>query len=369
MDEINRAGPSDEIEELQSVDELSDLEQDVNGKPAESPLLAEPGPRSLVRSFEKYPEPFALIDSTQSFVYVNPQFRNFLRKFAYPESSSFLKTFNTAFESEQRKDFLEALASPDRGYAWKETVSHKNVFRKEAGTVVTEVHVMPFWSERNLDTRPSAYLVYLDDETDKNKNFLRMNLESLLRASLQKDRDTGNHVRRVNFYSKRLAEALYKEPRWPQVDADFIENIGFLAAMHDVGKIGTPDDILNKEGPLDEFEWKVMKEHTINGAYILSSYPQRMAKEIALSHHEWWNGSGYPYNLEGTQIPLAARIVTLADVYDALRMKRSYKAPYPHEVAIQKIRQERGVHFDPELVDIVLSIEPEFREIHAVNAD
>ena len=139
------------------------------------------------------------------------------------------------------------------------------------------------------------------------------------------------------------------------MDKDFIEDIGFLAAMHDVGKIGTPDDILNKEGPLNEFEWGIMKEHTKNGAFILSSYPNPMAKEIALSHHEWWNGSGYPYNLEGTMIPLSARIVTLADVYDALRMKRSYKPAYSHEIAIQKIQQEREVHFDPEIVDVVLA--------------
>jgi len=369
MDQSGRVEPEEDIEELESVDELADLERDINGKPADSPLLSDPGPRSIVRSYERTLQPLALIDSSQSFVYVNPRFRSFLKKFSYPEASSFIKTFNNAFEDEQRKDLLHALADADRGYEWKDTLSHKNVFRKDSATVITKVHILPFWQERDSREKPVAYSVYLDDVTDEYKHFLRDNLDSLLRASLKKDRDTGEHVRRVNQYSRRLAEALYQDPRWPQVDADFIEDIGFLAAMHDVGKIGTPDDILNKEGPLDEFEWKVMKEHTINGAFILSSYPQRMAKEIALSHHEWWNGSGYPYNLEGEQIPLAARIVTVADVYDALRMKRSYKAPYPHDVAMQKIRQERGVHFDPALVDIALGIEAEFERIYSENAD
>jgi putative two-component system response regulator len=94
-----------------------------------------------------------------------------------------------------------------------------------------------------------------------------------------------------------------------------------------------------------------------------------MAREIALSHHEWWNGSGYPYNMEGKMIPLSARIVTLADVYDALRMKRSYKPAYSHETAIQKIRQEREVHFDPDIVDAALRVQGAFSEVYAANAD
>ncbi|MDA8425273.1 MAG: HD-GYP domain-containing protein [Treponema sp.] len=369
MNRSERIQAAEMVEELESVDDLADLEREVNGKPAESPLLAEPGPRSLVQSFEKTRQPLALIDGGQSFVYANPSFRSFLKRFAYPEASSFFKTFNSAFEAEQRRDLIAALGDPGRGFEWKGTISHKNIFRKEAQTMITKVHILPHWREREARGRPGAYIVYLDDVTEEYKGFLRDNLDSLLRASLKKDRDTGTHVQRVNLYSRRLAEELYRDPRWPQVDADFIEEIGFLAAMHDVGKIGTPDDILNKQGPLDEFEWKVMKEHTINGAFILSSYPQRMAKEIALSHHEWWNGSGYPYKLEGGQIPLAARIVTLADVYDALRMTRSYKTPYPHDVAMRKMGDERGVHFDPELFEIFLAIAGDFEGIYAKNAD
>ncbi|MGO8695135.1 MAG: HD-GYP domain-containing protein [Rectinemataceae bacterium] len=369
MNQRERISEATDVEELESVDDFADLERDINGKPAESPLLADPGPRSMVFSYEKNHQPLALIDSGHSFVYVNPPFRSFLKKFGYPEASSFMKTFNNAFEAEQRRDIIAALGDAQRGYEWKDIISHKNVFRKDSATMITKIHIMPFWPERQTRGRPAAYTVYLDDVTDEYKRFLRDNLDSLLRASLKKDRDTGKHVQRVNLYSRRLAEELYRDPRWPQVDADFIEEIGFLAAMHDVGKIGTPDDILNKQGPLDEFEWKVMKEHTINGAFIMSSYPQRMAKEIALSHHEWWNGSGYPYNLEEMQIPLAARIVSLADVYDALRMKRSYKTPYPHDVAVQKMQAERGVHFDPALADAFISVASDFEHIYTKQAD
>jgi putative two-component system response regulator len=245
--------------------------------------------------------------------------------------------------------------------------------------VITKVHIFPFYAEDAENAKgtraakprdkPGAYSVYLDDITEENRKVLRDMFSSLLEASKLKDNDTGKHIERVNLYASLLAKELFSDTRWPEVDKDFITDIGFLAAMHDVGKIGTPDDILNKEGPLNEFEWGIMKEHTKNGAFILSSYPNPMAKEIALSHHEWWNGSGYPYNMEGSMIPLAARIVTLADVYDALRMKRSYKPAYSHEIAMQKIRQEQKVHFDPDILEVALRIHDKFAEVYAKNAD
>jgi putative two-component system response regulator len=139
--------------------------------------------------------------------------------------------------------------------------------------------------------------------------------------------------------------------------------------MHDVGKIGTPDDILNKEGPLSDWEWTVMQEHTKNGAFILSTYPNPMAKEIALSHHERWNGSGYPFKLEGDMIPLAARIVSIADVYDALRMQRSYKPPIEHEKTVEKMMESKNTHFDPALIDVFYAIAKDFEELYEANKD
>jgi putative two-component system response regulator len=192
-----------------------------------------------------------------------------------------------------------------------------------------------------------------------------------LEASKLKDNDTGNHIVRVNFYSRRLSEELFrsKNPKYNRIDADFIDNIGFLSSMHDVGKIGTPDDILNKEGPLSDWEWTVMREHTKNGAFILSTYPNPMAKEIALSHHERWDGSGYPYQLSGEMIPLAARIVTIADVYDALRMERSYKPALDHESTKEKLMEGKESHFDPFLIDVFSSVENDFQHIYDDNKD
>ncbi|MCF6335211.1 MAG: HD domain-containing protein [Spirochaetales bacterium] len=133
--------------------------------------------------------------------------------------------------------------------------------------------------------------------------------------------------------------------------------------MHDVGKIGTPDNILTKPGPLTKEEWIIMKEHPKSGALILSAYPDPMAAHIANFHHEKWDGKGYPYGFSEQLIPLAARIVAIADVYDALRMKRSYKDPFSHSKTMEIIREDAGSHFDPDLIDIFLKYNKEFDSI------
>ena len=356
----------EEIEELEPLDELSELEGDVNDMPVDSILLSESGARSLARSYDSIPEPLAILDDSLGFIYRNTPFEDLLKAFDYPDKTSFLGTLAKSIDQNTARSIYDSLGNEESGHSWKGTILHRS---KDAAGIITKVHIFPFWPGEEPEGKPPAFSVYLDDVTKENRKFLMDMFSSLLEASKLKDNDTGKHIERVNHYASLLAEEIFDDPRWPEVDKDFVDNIGFLAAMHDVGKIGTPDDILNKEGPLNEFEWGIMKEHTKNGAFILSSYPNLMAKEIALSHHEWWNGSGYPYNLEGDMIPLAARVVTVADVYDALRMKRSYKPPYAHDVALQKMRQERGVHFDPDLVDILFRIEGDFEKVYAENAD
>jgi HD-GYP domain-containing protein (c-di-GMP phosphodiesterase class II) len=368
MDNSFLTDGAEEIEELEPVDEASPSEGAPSSPPSDSPLLSEAGARSVIRSYDQIPEPLALLDGSLGFVFRNEPFKALIKHFGYPETQSFFATLSRSINLETARSIHDALGRDEAGHAWKGTIAHK---AKNAAAVITKVHIFPYYSEdggKGADM-PEAYSVYLDDVTEENRKFLRDMFSSLLEASKLKDNDTGKHIERVNLYTSLLAKAMFNDPRWPEVDKDFIEDIGFLAAMHDVGKIGTPDDILNKEGPLNEFEWGIMKEHTKNGAFILSSYPNLMAKEIALSHHEWWNGSGYPYNLDGKMIPLAARIVTLADVYDALRMKRSYKPAYSHEIAIQKIRQEQEVHFDPDIVEVALQVQGDFAEVYASNAD
>ena len=359
-------GEVEELEELEPLEELEELESDVNALPADSILLSDRGARSVARSYESIPEPLALLDDSLGFIYRNRSFEDLIKAFGYPESSSFLGTLAKAIDKDTARSIYTSIGEARQGHSWKGTIAHK---AKDAAGVITKVHIFPLWPGEESEGRPPAYSVYLDDVTEENRKFLKDMFSSLLEASKLKDNDTGKHIERVNLYASLLAVEMFDDPRWPEVDKDFVDGIGFLAAMHDVGKIGTPDDILNKEGPLNEFEWGIMKEHTKNGAFILSSYPNPMAKEISLSHHEWWNGSGYPYNLEGVMIPLSARIVTIADVYDALRMRRSYKPAYPHDVAVQKMRQERGVHFDPDLVDVMVRIEDSFEKVFAEHAD
>jgi HD-GYP domain-containing protein (c-di-GMP phosphodiesterase class II) len=201
------------------------------------------------------------------------------------------------------------------------------------------------------DDTPLNFTGVLDIVTDEYREMLKNMFSSLLEASKLKDNDTGYHIERVNRYSKFMAEELYDKFEYPEIDEDYIEDIGFLAAMHDVGKIGTPDDILNKAGPLEKWERDVMNEHTKNGAYILSTYPNPMAKQIALSHHEKWDGTGYPFGMSNQMIPLCARIVAIADVYDALRMKRSYKESFNHEKTKDIILKLSSTQFDPDIVE------------------
>ena len=205
--------------------------------------------------------------------------------------------------------------------------------------------------------------------TTEHRQLLQSTFASLLGAARLKDNDTGNHIERVNRYARALAEDLRGRPEAPEVDQQFVESIGQVAALHDMGKIGTPDDILNKAGQLESWEWEVMKQHTTNGAYILSTYPNPMASEIALRHHERWDGTGYPHGLSGDLIPLSARIVAVADVYDALRMRRPYKEAYTHRMAMEKMRAERGTHFDPFLIDRFVAIADTFDGIFNELAD
>jgi putative two-component system response regulator len=216
---------------------------------------------------------------------------------------------------------------------------------------------------------PEAYSAMCLDMTTEYRDLLQNTFMSLLGAARLKDNDTGNHIERVNRYARILAEDLGGRRDSPEVDRQFIASIGLVAALHDVGKIGTPDDILNKAGPLETWEWDVMKQHTTNGAYILSTYPNPMAREVALRHHERWDGSGYPHGLSQDLIPLSARIVAVADVYDALRMRRTYKEAYSHERALETMEREKGTHFDPRLIERFLSVADDFRTVFSDLAD
>lgn len=201
-------------------------------------------------------------------------------------------------------------------------------------------------------------------------------------ASLAETRDneTGNHIRRTQHYVRALALHVREHPRFcaALANAIDIEMLYKSAPLHDIGKVGIPDHILLKPGKLTEAEFEIMKLHTtlgrdaIQAAEALLETPDNFlhyANEIAYSHQEKWDGSGYPQGLSGEAIPLSARLMAVADVYDALISRRVYKPAYSHEVAVDIIRAGRGNHFDPDLVDAFLELSEEFRAIARRFAD
>ncbi len=187
----------------------------------------------------------------------------------------------------------------------------------------------------------------------------------LSRAAEYKDEDTGTHITRMSKYAVLVARGLGLNERT-------VESILYAVPMHDVGKIGIPDQILLKPGPLTAEEWEVMKRHTTIGARILAGADPgflRLAEVIALNHHEKWDGSGYPRGLKGKAIPLAGRITAIADVFDALTSHRPYKKALPREKALEIVTKGRGGHFDPQVVDAFLAVKHEVFEIMELRQD
>jgi putative two-component system response regulator len=190
-------------------------------------------------------------------------------------------------------------------------------------------------------------------------------VQRLSRAAEYRDNETGMHIIRMSRYSYLLAEAV-------GLPIDQCELIQHASPMHDVGKIGIPDSILLKSEKLDAAEWEIMKTHAEIGGLILSdseSDLMQMAESIALTHHEKWDGSGYPNGLKGEEIPLEGRIVAICDVFDALTSERPYKKEWPIEKAIQELKDNSGVHFDPNLVDKLIGILPQLLVIKGLCQD
>lgn len=194
-----------------------------------------------------------------------------------------------------------------------------------------------------------------------------------------RDSDTGNHIRRTQYYVEALAKKLASHPRFSALlTGHYIQMLFKSAPLHDIGKVGIPDRILLKPGRFEPWEFEIMKTHTTLGFEAIEHAEKQlgmhvdflsMAKEIALSHQEKWDGSGYPQGLEGDAIPVSARLMAVADVYDALISRRLYKDAMPHEKAVAIIIEGRGRHFDPDMADAFVALQEEFRAIAARFAD
>ncbi len=175
-------------------------------------------------------------------------------------------------------------------------------------------------------------------------------IQRLVRAAEYKDNETGAHIVRMSKFSSLLGKLA-------GMTYDKVTLLLNTSSMHDIGKIGVPDSILMKPGKLDGREWEIMKRHTVIGANLLDGHTSNLiqsAQRIALSHHEKWDGTGYPMGKKGREIPFESRIVGFVDVFDALTSRRPYKTPYPMDKTLSIIREERGKHFDPDLTDLFI---------------
>lgn len=216
----------------------------------------------------------------------------------------------------------------------------------------------------------------LEGMVQKRTEQLRQALERLKNASLDtiyrlskaaeyRDEDTGAHILRMSNYSVAVARKM-------GLNADVVESLLYAAPMHDIGKIGIPDRVLLKPGKLDPKEWEIMKRHAGYGANILEGSRQNfitLGETIALTHHEKWDGSGYPHGLRGNEIPIEGRVVAVADVFDALTSKRPYKSPLSLEKAYAIIKEGNGGHFDPGVVDAFFAAEQEILDVREMYKD
>jgi len=200
----------------------------------------------------------------------------------------------------------------------------------------------------------------------------------LAKLAEYRDEGTGTHLERIREYAKIIAEEMAKNPKYAGlITPEYIEDIYQSSILHDIGKVGIPDAVLLKPGRLSDEEFDVIKRHTNLGGDAIKAIEMQiegqsflaLGKEIAYNHHEKWDGSGYPRGLNGEDIPLSARIIALADVYDALTTKRFYKEAYTHEKSRQIIIDLKGTHFDPEVLDVFLALADEFDRIRLENLD
>ncbi|MGE5258088.1 MAG: HD domain-containing phosphohydrolase [Hyphomicrobiales bacterium] len=262
-----------------------------------------------------------------------------------------VKAFDCELQREGQVLHIEASASPLRNPA-NEIIGFRGMLRDRTEKKRLEMNLLE--SYRKLQQARAATIL------------------GLAKLAEYRDEGTGTHLERIREYARLLAEEMAKLPRYRQyIDQRYIEDIYQSAILHDIGKVGIPDAVLLKPGELTGDEFEVIKCHALFGGDAITSIQSQIegrsflniGREIAYNHHEKWDGSGYPRGLHGEDIPLAARIVAVADVYDALTTKRFYKEAFSHAKARQIILNLRSSHFDPEVVDAFLALEDQFNRV------
>jgi HD-GYP domain-containing protein (c-di-GMP phosphodiesterase class II) len=311
-----------------------------------------------------------------------------------PVAESFALIYPEAFSSpkslypQHKFPFIENFLI-DAEELWAKNINHQRI---SSGPWIEALHdnaeIALEATAINWESQKLLFIQIMDASYQQNHNFLQIGREGVLLKNLleqevrkrtaeirsreeeialrlicaadsRDDGETGSHIRRLGLYSELMAKHL----DWRQ---DRIDEIRIAAPMHDIGKIGIPDSILKKPGKLTAEEYEIMKTHSEIGAKILSNSQSplvKMAREISLGHHERWDGTGYPKGLSGKQIPISARIVAIADVFDALIHKRVYKKEMSIDDAIQIMQQGRGSHFDPKLFDLFIELKQQMSQI------
>lgn len=267
------------------------------------------------------------------------------------------------------KPFPKPLPDNDLNKQLRDTRSQLALYAKD----LNELLVREQKKTRKLEATNKQMQAYARDlkaayqaEQRKTLELERAYADTVVRltlASRYKDEETGTHIKRLSHYSKALGLCI-------GLDEDQAQLMFDAAPMHDVGKISIPDMIMQKRGPLDEEEWQIVRQHPVFGANLLAGSPSLLletAREIALTHHERWDGTGYPHGLRGPKIPLGGRLVMLVDTYDALRTQRPYKPAFTHskvcDIMLNGDGRTQPTHFDPQLLEAFRSIHEEFEMI------
>lgn len=243
-------------------------------------------------------------------------------------------------------------------------------FEVEEVTIRVNTHLKIYQMKQELESYNRRLHKMVNDQMkrleEEKKNFIF----ALAKLSELKESTDGVHLRNISRNSKLLAMSLQFSPEFEkQISNSFVESIEVASGLHDIGKISVSDQVLLKPGRLNPEEWEIMKSHCVMGADMLQQLYDRnesneflkMAIDIARYHHEWWDGTGYPMGLKGEEIPLAARIVAVVDVYDALVGKRCYKDSYSHKESMDIINQEAGSHFDPKIIEIFNKVQNQLK--------
>lgn len=283
-----------------------------------------------------------------------------------PATADLPVVMQTAFS--ERESRLRAVEAGANDFVGKPIDKTELRLRMESLLKMKEARDQLKRHEAELETivqkRTATLRATLDEMVDAQRNTYDAQLETIRRLALVaefKDKITATHLDRMSRYSALLAEGLHMPPG----EVDLILH---ASPLHDVGKVGIPDAVLQKPGKLDAEEWKIMKQHTVIGHKILSGSRSPLLQTgavIAISHHEKWDGNGYPNGLAGEDIPLYGRIIAVADAFDAMTTKRQYKEAFPNEVAYDILRKDAGKHFDPHVIEVFFGLLDRCVEIQA----